>query len=140
MVSQVTISPSFQAKLNRFDELVGEKLEDKLVSYGNYAIEISPVYSGQFVTSWSLRPIGSGSGRSRRSLYSSDMAAGTRANESTNKEGEKATARTQIAADAARFTDNIIKDGGAILTNRAPHAKEVDQKYLTITRVRDRFR
>jgi hypothetical protein len=126
--------------MDRFDELVGEKLEDKLVSYGNYAIEISPVYSGQFVTSWSLRPIGSGSGRSRRSLYSSDMAAGTRANESTNKEGEKATARTQIAADAARFTDNIIKDGGAILTNRAPHAKEVDKKYLTITRVRDRFR
>jgi len=140
MVTQVTISPSFQKKMTKLEELVGDTVQEKLVSLGNYAVEISPVYSGQFVNSWSLRPIGSGAGRSRSSPYLSDMAAGTRANESNNKEGERQSARANITSDAVRFSKEIIEDGGAVLTNRAPHAKIVDNKYLTITRVKDRFR
>ena len=68
------------------------------------------------------------------------MAAGTRANESTNKEGDREEAKAAIAKDAVDFSIEILRDGGAILTNRAPHAKEVDAKHLTITRVKDRFR
>ena len=130
MVTQVTVSPSFQAKMDKLDELVGEKIEEKLVSLGNYAIEISPVYSGAFVNSWSLRPIGSGGGRSRTS----------KSDRSPNPQAEKEEAKRKINADAKTYSKQIADKGGAILTNRAPHAKEVDQKYLTITRVRDRFR
>ena len=130
MVTQVTVSPSFQAKMDKLDELVGEKIEEKLVSLGNYAIEISPVYSGAFVNSWSLRPIGSGGGRSRTS----------KSYRSPNPQAEKEEAKRKINADARTYSKQIADKGGAILTNRAPHAKEVDQKYLTITRVRDRFR
>ena len=130
MVTQVTISPSFQAKMDKLDELLGEKIEEKLVSLGNYAVEISPVDTGAFVESWSLRPIGSSSGRRRQreGKPSKDTASA------------KADARTNIATDAARFSNEIADKGGAVLTNRSPHAKDVDMKYQTVGRVRDRFR
>jgi len=130
MVTQVTISPSFQAKMTKLDELIGDKIEEKLVSLGMYAVEISPVKSGAFVESWSLRPIGSSSGRSRTSKNKplKDNAAA------------KGDARTNILEDAARFKDQIVDKGGAVLTNRSPHAKDVDKLYQTVGRVRDRFR
>ena len=130
MVTQVTISPSFQKKMSKLDELVGDTLQEKLVSLGSYAVSISPVYSGAFVESWSIRPIGSGGGRSRMS----------RSEPTPNPEGKREEGKSNILGDLNTYKDRIIEDGGAILTNRAPHAKEVDAKYLTITRVRDRFR
>lgn len=129
MVTQVTVSPSFQAKMTKLEELYGDKIEDKLTSLGLYAVEISPVYSGAFVESWSLRPIGSGSGRRRISTdVRKDNAAA------------KGDARNNILKDAADYKKQIVEKGGAVLTNRSPHAKEVDKKYDTVGRVRDRFR
>lgn len=130
MVTQVTISPSFQAKMKKLDELVGEKIEDKLTSLGLYAVEISPVDTGAFVESWSLRPIGSSSGRSRTSENKP----------SKDIQSAKADARQNILSDASKFKTQIAEKGGAVLTNRSPHAKEVDKKYDTVGRVRDRFR
>ena len=129
MVTQVTVSPSFQAKMDKLEQLYGDKIEDKLTSLGLYAVEISPVYSGAFVESWSLRPIGSGSGRRRISTdVRKDNAAA------------KGDARNNILKDAADYKKQIVEKGGAVLTNKSPHAKEVDKKYDTVGRVRDRFR
>jgi hypothetical protein len=130
MVTQVTVSPSFQAKMDKLDELVGEKIEEKLVSLGLYAVEISPVDTGAFVESWSLRPIGSSGGRrkQREGKPSKDTASA------------KADARQNILTDAARFKDQIVDKGGAILVNRSSDAKEVDKRFQTVGRVRDRFR
>ena len=130
MVTQVTISPSFQKKMSKLDELVGDAIEEKLISLGSYAVQISPVYSGAFVESWSLRPIGSGGGRSRMS----------RPDRTPNPEAKREEAKVNIVADANTYKERIVEDGGAILTNRAPHAKQVDEKYMTVRRVRDRFR
>lgn len=130
MVSQVTISPRFQKKMKKLEELVGDKIEDQLVSLGKYAVQISPVYSGAFAESWSLRPIGSGGGRSRQS----------RSERVTNVQAKKEEAKALIEQDAINFSEQIIERGGAVLTNRAPHAKAVDAKYGTIATVRDRFR
>ena len=145
MVTQVTISPSFQAKMDKLDELLGEKIEEKLVSLGNYAVEISPVDTGAFVESWSLRPIGSSSGRRRQregkpSKDTASAKADARRISRKSVGAAKADARTNIATDAARFSDEIADKGGAVLTNRSPHAKDVDMKYQTVGRVRDRFR
>ena len=129
-MAQVTISPRFQAKMDKLQELYGEKVEEKLVSLGQYAVQISPVYSGAFVESWSLRPIGSGGGRSRQS----------RPDPTPDPQGKKEEAKSMVAGDAVTYREQIIERGGAVLTNRAPHAKEVDRKYDTIGRVRDRFR
>ena len=130
MVTQVTISPSFQAKMSKLDELVGDAVEDKLTSLGLYAVEISPVETGAFVESWSLRPIGSSSGRRRQreGKPPKDTASA------------KAEARQNIITDAARFKDQIVDKGGAILVNRSSDAKEVDKRFQTVGRVRDRFR
>ena len=129
MVTQVTVSPSFQAKMTKLEQLYGDKIEDKLTSLGLYAVEISPVYSGAFVESWSLRPIGSGSGRRRISTdVRKDNAAA------------KGDARNNILKDAADYKKQIVEQGGAVLTNRSPHAEDVDKKYDTVGRVRDRFR
>lgn len=130
MVTQVTISPSFQKKMTKFHELYGDAIEDKLTSLGLYAVQISPVDTGAFVESWSLRPIGSSSGRRRQ-------REGKPSKDTTIA---KEDARQNILSDAATYKDQIIKQGGAILVNRSSDAKEVDEKFMTVQRVRDRFR
>jgi len=130
MVTQVTISPSFQKKMSKLNELVGDSIEEKLVSLGNYAVEISPVQTGSFVESWSLTPIGVGGIRSKKSGNKP-----LKDNESAKSDG-----RANIAKDANTYKKQIVEKGGAVLANKSPHAKDVDQKHLTITRVRDRFR
>ena len=130
MVTQVTISPSFQAKMDKIDELIGDRIEEKLVSLGKYAIAISPVQTGSFVESWSLTPIGVGGIRSRKSDNKPLK----------DNQAAKADATANIQKDATTYSKQIVEKGGAVLANKAPHAKEVDMKHLTITRVRDRFR
>lgn len=130
-IAQVTISPSFQKKMTKLNELIGDNIAEQLQSLGNYAVEISPVDTGAFVESWSIRPMGSGASRRK----SSD-------NRPKGKDFRQAKddARTNIAEDVARLKDRIIEEGGATLRNGSPHAKQVDDKYMTIRRVRDRFR
>ena len=130
MVTQVTISPSFQKKMDKLEELIGDQIDEKLLSLGTYAVEISPVYSGAFAESWSIRPIGSGGGRSRKS----------RPYKVPDVQSKKEEAKGLIAGDVAQYSEQILKDGGAVLTNRSPHAREVDVKYATVARVKDRFR
>jgi len=126
--------------MSKLEELVGENIAEKLTSLGHYAVEISPVYSGAFVQSWSLVPIGSGGGRSRTSAYGREGDKRLMNPERVNAESAKADAKTLIDGDVSKIKDRILKDGGAVLTNRAPHAKIVDDKYLTIQRVKNRFR
>jgi hypothetical protein len=130
MVTQVTISPSFQKKMDKLEELIGDQIDEKLLSLGTYAVEISPVWSGAFAESWSIRPIGSGAGRSRKS----------RPDKVPDVQSKKEEAKGLIAKDVAQYSEQILKDGGAVLTNRSPHAREVDAKYATVARVKDRFR
>ena len=130
MVTQVTVSPSFQAKMTKLDELVGDKIEEKLVSLGMYAVEISPVDTGAFVESWSLTPIGVGGIRSKRSDIRKPK----------DNAKAKADARKNILKDAETYKKQIVEKGGAVLANKSPHAKDVDKKYDTVGRVRDRFR
>lgn len=130
MVTQVTISPRFQKKMTKLQELIGDRVDEKLESLGTYAVEISPVYSGAFAESWSIRPIGSSSGRSRQS----------RPERVPDAQAKKEEAKSLIRGDVAKFREQILDKGGAVLANRAPHAREVDARYATIARVKDRFR
>ena len=127
---QVTISPRLQKEMSKLEELVGEKIDEKMLSLGTYAVEISPVYSGAFAESWSIRPIGSGGGRSRKS----------RLDKVPDVQSKKEEAKGLIAQDVAQYSDQILKSGGAVLINRAPHAREVDAEYATVARVKGRFR
>ncbi len=123
-----------QASLNRnrkkLESFIEDRLEDTLVNIGTYAVQISPVYSGAFAESWSIRPIGSGGGRSRQS----------RAERVPDAQAKKEEAKGNIRSDAATYSEQILEQGGAELNNRAPHAKDVDAKYATIATVRNKFR
>ena len=127
---QVTISPDFQKKMSKLNELIGDQIDEKMLSLGTYAVEISPVYSGAFAESWSIRPMGSGGGRSRVS----------RPDKVPDVQSKKEEAKGLIAQDVAQYSEQILKGGGAVLSNRSPHAREVDAKYATVARVRNRFR
>jgi len=107
-MAQVTISRRFQQKLDRMSELAGERVEEQLVSLGRYAVQISPVYSGAFVESWSLRPVGSSGGRSRQS----------RPDPAPDKQAKKEEAKALIQGDAEKYAEQIAEQGGAVLTNR----------------------
>ena len=74
--------------------------------------------------------MGSGGGRSRKS----------RDYKVPDVQSKKEEAKGLIAGDVAQYSEQILKSGGAVLSNRAPHAREVDAKYATVARVRDRFR
>jgi hypothetical protein len=121
---------TLQKKFDKADELIGDRIEEKMLSLGTYAVQISPVFSGAFAESWSIRPLGSGGGRSRQS----------RPEKVPDVQAKKEEAKGMIQADVAQYKEQIVERGGAVLTNRAPHAQEVDQKYATAATVRNRFR
>jgi len=121
---------SLDKKQKKLESFIEDRLEDTLVNIGTYAVQISPVYSGAFAESWSIRPIGSGGGRSRQS----------RPERVPDAQAKKEEAKGNIRSDAATYSEQILEQGGAELNNRAPHAKDVDAKYATIATVRDKFR
>ena len=121
---------SLDRKQKKLESFIEDRLEDTLVNIGTYAVQISPVYSGAFAESWSIRPIGSGGGRSRQS----------RAERVPDAQAKKEEAKGNIRSDAATYSEQILEQGGAELNNRAPHAKDVDAKYATIATVRNKFR
>jgi hypothetical protein len=116
--------------MSKLGDLIGDAIEEKLVSLGNYAVQISPVQTGSFVESWSLSPIGT-----RGHRYKNSRNKPLKDNESAKADG-----RANIASDANTYKEQIIEKGGAVLSNRAPHAKDVEEKHRTITRVKDRFK
>lgn len=121
---------STKAKIEKAEEKIKEELQEELTGIGNYAVQISPVYSGAFAESWSIRPRGSGGGRSRKS----------RPERVPDVQAKKEEAKGLIAGDIAQYIDQILERGGATLNNRAPHARAVDAKYGTVATVRDKFR
>ncbi len=124
---------ALDAKFKRAEELFGEKVEEKLVSLGSYAVQISPVDTGAYVSSFSIRPRGSSSGRRRTSEGKPSLTTGA-------KQGAKDSAKAALQQDVERFRDDILDREGAVLTNRSPHAQDVEQDHLVFSRTKDRFR
>lgn len=122
---------SLERKKKKLEGLFGDTVVEKLTSYATYAITISPVLSGAYVESMSIRPRGSSSGRSRRSDIREPAL---------DKEAKKQEAIALVQGDAERFKDEILDTGGAVLINRAPHAAEVESKYQVFGATKDRFR
>ena len=132
MANQITINKSFFDKLGRLEELVGDTVEDKLVSIGSYAVQISPVDTAAYIESFSIVPKGSGGGRSRTSR-------GRRKLSTPEKQGAKDEAKSQLIADISSIKESIVENGGAILRNRSPHSNIVEDKYDVFRRTRGRF-
>lgn len=124
---------SIDQKISRAEELFGEKVKDKLVSYASYGIEISPVDTGAFVESFSLLPRGAGGGRQRSSANRESLPPGA-------KQQAKQKAKAQVASDGEKFEKAFLKSSGAVIRNRATHASDVEAMYQVFGRMKDRFR
>lgn len=133
MAKQVTINQSFFNKLSKIEEIAGDKVEEKLLSLGSYAVQISPVDSGAYIESMSFRPVGSGGGRMRSSENRPSLPSGV-------KQDAKEEAKAELANDLVAFKKDIIEKGGAVLRNRAPHANEVEDMYDVFRRTKGRFK
>lgn len=130
MARQVNISQVFNNVRTRLSEVANEKLKDEVLAIGEYAVSLSPVDTGAFVTSWSLRPLGSRGGRMRSSAGRPSVDEGV----------AKAEASSNLVADVSQFSNKILENGGAVLINRAKHSDVVDDKYAITESVRNRFR
>lgn len=127
MARQVTINQSFYDKIDSIKEMTEEKIKEEARDIANHAVNMSPVKTGAFVTSFSIVPRGSGGGRSRSSH-----------NKPLRDEAEaKDDARGQLMGDIESI--EMLESGGFTLRNRAPHANPVERKYGIMASIRGRY-
>ena len=115
MSNQMTINNSFFNKLELVGDELVELVEDELVGLASTAVDLSPVDTGAYVTSFSFVRKGSGGGRSRTS--------------NNKPTGQSISAMrdqgfSQLMSDIK--TLDIKSTDGAVLKNRSPHSNDVE--------------
>jgi len=135
---------SVQATMSRFkgrlNDLAEEKIEERLEDLADYATRISPVDTGAYVTSFSIKRAGAGGGRSRISENKP---------RNQNPETKKQEAYGQLLTDIQALNiSDMIENGNVRITlrNRSPHARDVEDGanwrssgYHVFARIRRKF-
>lgn len=109
-----------KALQDKISERAAEAIEDKLKYLANYAVAISPVDSGAYVESFSIRPAGDNGGRSKRSDARPKGA---------NPDVIREIGRQNLYQDIASLgIKRMVESGDTrfILRNRAPHSRDVE--------------
>ena len=137
MAKQTTLKvySSLDNKIEQLEDLVDEKLRDRLENIADYAISISPVDTGAYVESFSMVPAGQGGGRSKMSeARIASVKKGT-----ASRQQFTDIARSNLYSDIERFS--LETSDKVTLRNRAPHAREVEDKHgwSVFTKVRNKF-
>jgi len=130
-----SLSASIQKEV---EDTIEPKLRAKLEAIGDYATNISPVYSGAYVESSSFVPAGSGAGRMRKSRPDDDRRE--------QRWEIISGAQAELRADLNKI--DLMEVSGVVLRNRSPHARDVEygptprnpSGYAVFTRVKDKFR
>src|SRR5210317_675566 len=124
----------------RLNDMAEEQIENRLEDIADYATRISPVDTGAYVTSFSIKRAGQGGGRSR-----------TSENKPRNKnpEQKRQEAYGQLLGDIqALNVSDMLEQGNVKITlrNRSPHARDVEDGanwrssgYHVFARVRNKF-
>ena len=137
MAKQTTLKVygSLDNKIEQFEDLVDEKLRDRLEYIANYALAVSPVDTGAYVESFSMLPAGQGGGRSKMSeARTASVKKGT-----ASRQQFTDIARSNLYSDIERFS--LETSDKVTLRNRAPHARDVEDKHgwSVFTKVRNKF-
>jgi len=124
----------------RLNDLAEEKIEERLEDLADYATRISPVDTGAYVTSFSIKRAGAGGGRSRSSENKP---------RNQNPEAKKQEAYGQLLTDIEALNiSDMIENGNVRITlrNRSPHARDVEDGanwrssgYHVFARIRRKF-
>jgi len=129
--TQITINSSFYKKMEQVENKIKESVWTKGEEVVSYAAAISPVQTGAYVESFSVRPRGDSSGRSRTSANKPIIPVGAK---DAKKQDEAARLRAEV-----RNIDPLESEGFT-LRNRSPHNKIVEKKHNVFLRTQDRFR
>lgn len=119
---------SIDKKIKAAEAKLEEKTKGQLTDIAEFATESSPVLTGAFVTSWAISTAGGG-GRSVSSIGK------PRASDKAAKQGE---GLRQLLSDIQSI--KVLEQPQITLSNRAPHAGDVDNKYDLSRRIKDRYR
>ena len=124
---------SLQGKQKMLQEKAEAKVKEELREIAEYATAFSPVDTGAFVTSWSLK-----------NSYSSGRAVSSRGKpRNQNIEAKQQEGLGQLSADinALSIFDTPSVSGSLlfVLSNGAPHADAVDERYDIMRRLRNRY-
>jgi len=131
----ITVNKSFDDKMLLLQQTAEERVKDELFSIADYAIAISPVDSGAWVESFSMLPVGQGGGRSKSSgARRTSVKKGT-----ASRQQFTDIARSNLYSDIEKFS--LETSDKVTLRNRAPHAREVEDKHgwSVFTKVRNKF-
>ena len=137
MAKQVTL----KATKDRITKASANAVEERLKDISEYAVSISPVDTGAYVTSFSIGQAGFGGGRSRTSENKPKKQ---------NPEAMRQEGLSQLYSDIAGLPiEQDLADGNAKFTlrNRAPHANDVENGtnwrrtdgYYVFTKVKRKF-
>ena len=115
----VTQNRSVASLSARVTEQVEEKAKPKIDSFlydvAQRLTDLSPVWSGAYVTSHSFVPKGSGAGRMRTSKEE---------NGPQDFQSKRAEGLSLLQSDIESF--DFLEAGGGVFRNRAPHARGVE--------------
>lgn len=124
----------------RLNDMAEEAIEERLEDLADYATRISPVDTGAYVTSFSIKRGGQGGGRSRSSENKP---------RNQNPETKRAEAYGQLVTDIQALNiSDMIENGNVRITlrNRSPHARDVEDGsnwrssgYHVFSRIRRKF-
>jgi len=126
---QVTINPSFYKKMASLEGKVSDAITRKGEALVTYAVNISPVDTGAYAESFSVKARGQGGGRSRTSHGKPKGV-----NAAAVKERQAARLRGEV-----RQIDPL-ETKGFTLRNRAPHANMVEMRHGVFRQTKGRFR
>lgn len=115
-----TIQTTFKKIKDDIADLAEEKIEDRLEDIARYAVNVSPVDTGAYVTSFSIGRAGFSGGRSR---------ASNNKPRNQNPEAMRQEGYAQLSSDIQSLDiSEMVKTGrlGFTLKNRSPHAYAVE--------------
>lgn len=126
MKTSVKVNKSFDDKVKMLEGLVEEEVKDRLEYIANYAVVVSPVDTGAYVTSFSY-VVGAGRPRGKSSTN----------RPKANREEAMSKGRENLYSDISKLD---LSDVDRItLRNGSPHAEKVEKKHSVFTKVRNKF-
>lgn len=136
----MSIQATFDKLKGRINDLAEEQIEDKLEDLADYTVRISPVDTGAYVNSFSIKRANQGGGRSRSS---ENKPRGQ------SPEAERQEAFSQLLTDIEALNISDMLEQGNVkftLRNRSPHARDVEDGanwqsdgYHVFSRIRRKF-
>ena len=136
----MSVQATFSRLKGRLNDIAEEAIEERLEDMADYATRISPVDTGAYVTSFSIKRAGSGGGRSRSSENKP---------RNQNPEQKRQEAYGQLLTDIEALNiSDMLEQGNVKITlrNRSPHARDVEDGtnwrssgYHVFQRIRNKF-